>query len=281
MTEWNASHYHHQSGLQQIMADKQLGLLTLQGSERVLDVGCGDGKVTAQIAARVPEGSVLGVDQSHNMIAFALSHFSSSAHTNLQFEVADARHLAYPQEFDLVVSFNALHWVPEQALALRSIRAALKPMGRAVLRFVPAGERKSIEDVIEDVRSAAKWRAYFQGFQKPYVHFTLEDYRALAETSGFQVISMKVSTAAWDFGTREAFAAYCQTTLVGWTHFLPKSERSAFITEILDRYRLVTADGPQEENTFKFYQLEVVLVAERVTVHAPDKPNPLSAEVKR
>ncbi len=176
------------------------------------------------------------------MIAFASSHFSSSAHTNLQFEVADARYLAYPQEFDLVVSFNTLHWVPEQALALRSIRAALKPTGSAVLRFVPAGERKSIEDVIEDVRNAAEWRGYFQGFQKPYVHFTPEAYRALAEASGFGVISTRGRTAAWDFRTREAFAAYCQTTLVGWTQFLPESERSAFISEVLDRYQQVAWD---------------------------------------
>src|SRR5688572_9069306 len=142
MTEWQASDYHRESGLQQAMADEQLSRLTLEGGERVLDVGCGDGKITAEIAARVPRGSALGVDPSRDMIAFASSRFVPSAQANLRFEVADARRLPYRNEFDLVVSFNALHWVPEQDEALGSIRAALKPEGRALLRFVPNGQRE-------------------------------------------------------------------------------------------------------------------------------------------
>lgn len=280
MTEWNAGNYYRQSSLQQVMADEQLGLLVLEGSERVLDVGCGDGKITAQIAARVPRGSVLGVDASHNMIAFASGRFGPPSHPNLRFEVADVRALPYRSEFDLVVSFNALHWVPEQDAALRCLRAALKPGGRAVLRFVPAGARKSLEDVIEEVRRSSRWRGYFKGFQKPYVHPTPEAYRGLAEGNGFRVAAMRVKTEAWDFGTREAFTAFCTATFVAWTRFLPEADRGAFVAEVLDRYRPVAADSPQEANTFKFYQLEVVLMAEPLAAHAPDRPTPLGAEVK-
>src|SRR5215510_2475511 len=132
MTEWHASDYHRQSGLQQALAEEQLGRLTLEGGERVLDVGCGDGKVTAEIAARVPRGSVLGIDPSRDMIAFASSRFGATTQANLRFEVADARDLPYRDEFDLIVSFNALHWVPEQDAALGSMRAALGPGGRAL-----------------------------------------------------------------------------------------------------------------------------------------------------
>ncbi len=281
MTEWNASNYYRQSSLQQVMADEQLGLLTLQGSERVLDIGCGDGKVTAQIAARVPGGSVLGVDPSHNMIAFASSHFGPLARANLRFEVADVLCLPYRNDFDLVVSFNALHWVPAQDVALHFICAALKPEGRAVLRFVPAGERKSIEDVCEEVRQSVRWSGYFEGFQKPYVHTTPEAYRTLAEQNGFRVVTLQTKTEAWDFKTRDTFMAFCETTFVAWTQFLPEADRQAFVTDVLDRYQQVAADSPQEANTFKFYQLEVVLVAERVTIHAPAKPNSPGAEVRR
>src|SRR5262249_10200630 len=151
------SDYFRESTLQQTMADEQLARLRLQGSERILDVGCGDGKITAQIAGRVPDGSVLGVDPSPDMIAFAAQHFGPPASVNLRFEVADARSLTYREEFDLVVSFNALHWVPEQAAALRSIHAALKPGGRAQLRFVPNGSRECLEDVIEETRTDARW----------------------------------------------------------------------------------------------------------------------------
>jgi trans-aconitate 2-methyltransferase len=91
MTEWDAAEYSRRSGLQEAMAQEVLALLNLKGSERVLDVGCGDGKITAEIAARVPRGSVVGVDASQDMISFASSHFGPTARPNLRFEVADAR----------------------------------------------------------------------------------------------------------------------------------------------------------------------------------------------
>src|ERR1700752_3681881 len=125
MTQWQASSYARESSLQRQVAEKQLSHLTLKGDERVLDVGCGDGKITAEIAARVPRGSVLGVDPSQNMIAFATGHFGPANRPTLPLEVADVRRLTYWKEFDRVFSFNALHWVPEQGAALRSIRNAL------------------------------------------------------------------------------------------------------------------------------------------------------------
>src|SRR5262249_41462664 len=156
-----------QSTLQAAMAEEQLGRLRVGGAERILDVGCGDGKITAEIAARVPRGSVLGVDPSQNMIALAASHFGPATRPNLRFEVADVRHLTYRQEFDRVISLNALHWVPEQDAALRSIRTALVDAGQALLRFVPQGRRISLEDVLEDVRHSARWAGYFADLHKP------------------------------------------------------------------------------------------------------------------
>lgn len=256
--EWNAHDYARQSSLQEAMAGQVFGLLDLAGGEQVLDVGCGDGKLTARIAERVPRGSVVGVDPSHDMVAFASRQFAPAG-SNLWFEVGDAACLAYQQVFDLVVSFNALHWVPDQAGALRSIHAALRPGGRAVLRFVPRVERTSLEDVIEDVRRSPDWSNAFQGFRCPFVHTTAEEYRALASQCGFRVDALRVRDEAWDFGTRSAFVAFCRATLVAWTGNLPESRRDAFIEDVLDRYRSVAATGPEDANTFKFYQMDVSL----------------------
>jgi trans-aconitate 2-methyltransferase len=261
MTEWHASDYFEQSSLQWAMAQEQLGSLTVHGSERVLDVGCGDGKITAAIAARVPAGSVIGVDPSRDMIAFAMSHFGPPEYANLSFAVADARQLPYQNEFDLVVSFNALHWVPEQERALCSIRATMKPAARALLRFVPAGPRKSLEDVIEDVRREPRWAGSFAGFEMPYLHLSAPEYQALAEKCGFQVVRINVLDKAWDFKTREGFAGFSRATFVAWTQRLPQSEWEAFIADVLERYRAVATDNAAEDNTFKFYQMEVTLAA--------------------
>ncbi len=259
MTEWLASDYHEQSGLQKALADEQLRSLTLAGSERILDLGCGDGKITAEIAARVPAGSVLGVDPSRDMIAFASSHFGAPRQANLAFAVADARRLPFRGEFDLVVSFNALHWVPEQSAALASIHQALKPGGKALLRFVPQGQRQCLEDVIEEVRHDARWAAFFGDVPKPYAHFTADEYRALAEQAGFRVDQLRIEEGAWDFKTRQAFAAFARATFVEWTRHLSQTDWPAFISDVLDRYQAAVADNAQEINTFKFYQMVVAL----------------------
>ena len=88
MTEWQGAEYESIARLQQWLADDSLASLVLGGTERVLDVGCGNGKVTAEIAARLPDGSVLGVDPSHDMVTFARRTHTAA---NLTFEVADAR----------------------------------------------------------------------------------------------------------------------------------------------------------------------------------------------
>ena len=114
MTEWNAPGYARIGGLQEAMAAEVLGNLELTGNERVLDLGCGNGKVTAEIAARVPDGLVLGVDASSEMIAFATTRLPPDAHPNLHFETCDIRRISLREKFDLVVSFNALHWLRDQ-----------------------------------------------------------------------------------------------------------------------------------------------------------------------
>jgi trans-aconitate methyltransferase len=258
MTEWRASDYHRESSLQQAMAQEQLGRLSLNGTERILDVGCGDGRITAQIAARVPRGSVLGVDPSRDMIAFASKHFGTPGELKIRFEVADARRLTHRGEFDLVVSFNALHWVPEQGEALDSIRSALRPGGRALLRMVVNGPRKSLEDVIEDVRRRPRWANHFSDFKTPFVHFMPDEYRTLAEGHGFRVIGLGVEDKAWDFKTREGFVAFGLATFVEWTRRLPQSDWPTFVTDVLDSYQSVAG----EANTLKFYQMEVALAAE-------------------
>ena len=256
MTEWDASDYARISALQKVMAEEVLGLVELKGSERVLDVGCGDGKITAEIAARVPQGAVVGVDPSVEMVRYAQSHWGKNHGSNMRFEVGDARHLPFHDEFDLVVSFNALHWIPEQEEALASIRAAMKVGGTAQLRFVPHGPRKSLEHVIREKRQSPRWSSHFQGFHRPYLHLAPEEYEELAEKAGLKVESVHVADKAWDFHSRQAFFAFAEVTFVEWTHLLTEADKAAFTTDVLDRYAVVAG----EPNTFKFYQMDVRLV---------------------
>ncbi len=233
MTEWQGAEYERISQLQQTLADAALAAVTLIDGERVLDVGCGDGKVTAELAARIPSGAVLGVDPSHDMIAFAARTHRAP---NLVFEVGDARALGHTGAFDRVVSFNALHWVQEQDTALRSIHAALRPGGHALLQMVPRTQRTALEDVIDATCRAPRWAPHFSGHRPPYHHPRPDAFRALAEQAGFGVERLEVIEGAWDFGSRDAFTHFARTTFVPWTGDLPEELRDAFIADALDRW---------------------------------------------
>jgi trans-aconitate methyltransferase len=255
MTQWNAELYRERSTLQQAMAAEVLQALQMTSSDRVLDVGCGDGRITSEIARRVPKGYVVGVDASSHMIELA----SEKPEPTLHFAIADARSLPFRHEFDLVVSFNALHWIHEQDLALASIHKSLKSGATAHLRLVPMGPRKSIETVLEETRKSATWSEYFYEFRDPYVRLTEEEYCSLAQKSGFRVERVQTESKTWDFRTRAEFLAFSSVTMVEWTKRLPESLRSPFINDVLDKYQAVAVEKEGEENAFKFYQMTIML----------------------
>jgi len=258
MTEWNAAAYDRIDGLQQAMAHEVIDRLRFQGSERVLDVGCGDGAITTVVASRVPDGEVVGVDASQDMIRFASRQPAATACRNLSFRVGDARRLDFSSAFDWVISFNALHWVHEQEPVLKGIWSALRPGGRAHLRLVPGGPRPSLEDVIEATAHDPRWETAFRGAHPPFLHPEPDAYADLAREAGFRVESVQRADYSWDFGSAEAFRAFAQVTFVEWTRRLPESERLPFIDDALDRYRRIACAGPGEDHCFKFYQMDIV-----------------------
>lgn len=259
MTEWDASSYSRLSGLQKAMADEVLALLRLKSDEQVLDIGCGDGKITAMIAKQVLPGRVIGIDPSRDMIDFATAHFGPDANPNLRFEVGDARTLSFKEQFDLVVSFNALHWVPEQDAALRAIAQSMKAGGRAQLRLVTAGPRQSIESVVEEVRKSPQWKRHFRDFHDPYLRLTPEEYAATAVKNGMRVLHIHTEAKSWNFQSRAAFFEFCSVGLIAWTKRLPEKERASFVDDVLDRYRLGVSEPNEEGGIFKFYQTDISL----------------------
>src|SRR5690348_1825323 len=98
---WDAAVYRANSSMQRALADDFLPRIGLHGDERVLDVGCGDGAVTARVAAAVPDGAVVGVDRAPEMVALARRE-----HPELDVRVADVAALPFREAFDVVVSFT-------------------------------------------------------------------------------------------------------------------------------------------------------------------------------
>jgi trans-aconitate methyltransferase len=108
---WNAADYAKNSSAQLLWAQELISKLALQGCESVLDIGCGDGKISAQLARALKNGNVLGIDLSTEMIRYASTQFSSAKYPNLSFARMDATEIRLPQKFDVAFSNATLHWV--------------------------------------------------------------------------------------------------------------------------------------------------------------------------
>src|SRR5262249_56540999 len=112
-------------------------VLAPRPGERILDLGCGTGHLTAQIAEAGAE--VIGIDSSPGMIAEA-----RRLYPHVRFEVADARDFALDAGFDAAFSNAVLHWIKEPERAIACVRRALKPGGRFVAEFGGRGDVRAI-----------------------------------------------------------------------------------------------------------------------------------------
>ena len=253
---WSGAEYAQHSSLQEAMAAQVLALLDLRGDEHVLDIGCGDGRISARIAEQlVPSGSVCGTDASADMIGFAQRQHANVP--NLRFTVADARELRIDAGFDAVVSFNALHWVPQLLPALRGMRAALLPDGRGWLRLVTQGPVVSIEAVAEQVRREAEWAPFFADFADPYLRLEPEQVATQASSAGLDVRSLHTRLECWDFGSRAELFGFCCAGFGAWTQQLPDDRRDAFVGAVLDRYLASRVDV--SPTVFRYYQTDLAL----------------------
>jgi len=136
-TEWPAEDYAVGSYIQATVADSLLPGLHLNPKDTVLDVGCGNGAYTKKILKQVPDGSVLGIDSSENMLR--LSKEVSREYPNFSVEKENVLTMNYENQFDKVVSFWCLQWADDIKKAFGNILNALKPGGKLFTIF-PAGD---------------------------------------------------------------------------------------------------------------------------------------------
>ena len=234
------------------MIGESIAALRFSPQEWVLDIGCGDGYLTKGIAERVPDGAAVGVDASPRMISAA---DDSPVRAGARFVVADARALPFGPSFDAAVSFNALHWVPDQALALAQIAAILKFGGRALLQLVCASARESLESVVMRVCQSPTWAPWFEDFVAPFTHPDPDDYGRLAATAGLTCTALTVTDREWDFGSRETFERWCGVGTTAWTDRLPAELRAQFVSDEVSAYEPIAG----RPGLFRFTQMRVEL----------------------
>jgi len=233
---WDPDRYGRSSSFQQRMADELIAKMDLKGSERVLDIGCGDGKVTAAIARRVPSGSVVGIDSSEAMIRHASSHFTGESYKNLSFACRDARDLTYTGKFDCIFSNAALHWIPEQDRVLSGVFRALVPGGRMLVQLGGRGNASQVLSVLDGMTGSPKWREYFYNFTFAYGFFSDDQYRKFLTGAGLEPVRVELIPREMVHRTPEDLAGWIATTWLPWLERVPQGEREAFVQEIVERY---------------------------------------------
>lgn len=255
MVDWDGERYADVSALQRMVAEVSIQGLDLSGNERLLDVGCGDGFITMQLAERLPNGTVVGVDASRRMIDKALTRVPPDL-LRVQFHVDNALDLPFDRDFDVAVSFNALHWIHDQATALREIARSLTDGGRAVIQVVCETERPSIEDVAMQVARSPLWESDFRGFTAPYFHVEPDHFREFAASAGFTASDLTVQDLRWQFESTEAFAQWFAVGATEWTNRLGDAGGRDFVHEVIEQYQDVVG----ERAVFLFSQMRAALM---------------------
>jgi trans-aconitate methyltransferase len=227
--EWNAKDYDQSYSFVWKYGADLIELLAPQPGERILDLGCGTGHLTARIAEMGAE--VTGMDSSEEMVEKARGNYP-----NLSFERMDARSLPFAAEFDAVFSNAVLHWVkpPEQAVA--SIAKALRPGGRFVAEFGGKGNIKAIVDAVtESLHAAGVSNA---GDLNPWYFPSIPEYSTLLERSGLETASAWLFDRLTPLEKGEAgMAGWLEMFGAAFLQAVPPERREAVIAEAEERMR--------------------------------------------
>lgn len=233
-TQWNAVDYANNAVAQYVWAQSLISQLDLAGNESVLDIGCGDGRVTTDIANLVT-GAVMGIDSSAQMVALASERYGR-LNRRLAFKQMDATRLVFNAEFELVFSNAVLHWVQDHRAVLAGIQASLKTGGRAVLSMGGKGNAPDILPMLDRLIEQTPWCGYFDGFVFPYAFYGIEEYTHWLAEAGLQARRIELVPKDMVHDGVEDLKAWIRTTWFPYTNRVSQSQREQFIDELVAMY---------------------------------------------
>ncbi|AYD46855.1 class I SAM-dependent methyltransferase [Arachidicoccus soli] len=176
--KWNADLYENKHSFVAQYGEDVVGLLQPKAGERILDLGCGTGTLTNEIAEM--DAEVIGIDASPDMIEKA-----KAAYPALDFVIADASNFSFDNKFDAIFSNATLHWITKYDEVINCMYKNLKLGGRLVLEMGGKGNIKSIADA---VKKSMKATGLGDKISTDFWYFpSLSEYTTLLEKQGFRV----------------------------------------------------------------------------------------------
>lgn len=255
--KWNATDYEKNSQAQQKWARELIDKLELSGNEDVLDLGCGDGKVTVEIAELLPDGSVVGVDNSAQMVELASERYPLNQYRNLSFEVMDACNLSFDSRFDVIFSNAVLHWVKDHKPVVEGLFRSLRHSGKILLQMGGEGNARKILSVLEEVQNHQEWRIYFEDFGFPYGFLGVDEYRALLNEAGFRINRVELIPKDMGHEGKQGLEGWIRTTWLPYTERAPEEKRDKFISAISSKYLEIEPEDSNGTVHVSMVRLEV------------------------
>ncbi len=231
---WQPEIYAMNSGVQHDYAIDQFKKHFFLGTERVLDLGCGDGYVTNIIANQVPGGSVIGLDSSESMVAYASQNYTEGKNKNLRFMVGNVKNFSCNKKFDMIVSFSCLHWIKNIENVFSNIKNSLVKNGyfKAVLYPECKYQTLAIEKCIRN----PKWIEYFMGFETPHCFYDTMFLKEELDRCGFSSASVTLTdNSVVSFENINGLMGFIN----GWLphlSVLPEDKRNDFLLEMSSQY---------------------------------------------
>ena len=225
--DWDATTYDKVADPQARWGRAVLDRLPLAGDERVLDAGCGTGRVTELLAERLPRGHVVALDGSPGMVEAARQRLAGFGE-RIEYVVADlGQPLPLADQVDAILSTATFHWLADHDALFTNLAAVLKPGGRLVAQCGGAGNIASVQRVLAGIGD---------GWLGP-VHFAspMDTVRRL-DHAGFVDIECWLSDEPTRFDPGEPFETFLRTVILG-AHLdrLPETEREAFVRTVVER----------------------------------------------
>lgn len=238
--EFDGKKYAQASAHQKQWGARLIAELDLRGDGHILDLGCGDGALTGQLAELVPQGRVVGVDASQGMIDVARARLAG----NLSFVLMDINDWTLANRFDVIFSNAALHWILDHRRLLASVCAHLREPGVARFNFAGEGNCSNLYRVVMEVMAHDRYKPCFEGFVWPWFMPSVDQYQALL--AGFPLREARVwgENANRKFPSSEALVGWIdQPSLVPFLREIDSPDRKGFRDAVVERMLKETAQG--------------------------------------
>lgn len=240
MPDWDAARYHQVSDPQQVWGRRVLDRLAPAAGEHILDIGCGTGRLTADLHARVRGGAcITAADRSWTMVAEARGYLPPA----LAVVQADAAALPFRcDSFDAVFSTATFHWVPDHERLFAEIHRVLRPRGRLVSQAGGGPNLETLYTRTATLSRDAEFAGYFSRWIDPWTFAGVNDTRGRLEQAGFNDLDVSLESAVTPFSSAERYADFVSTVcLRHHLHCLPEAKRTPYLERLTG---MAAADEP-------------------------------------